>query len=135
MRVKGFKRANTKRNTQQSNGYDNLKNYRIGIFFTQTNGTKTASDDNTEEPRLAKQIDRTDALLGGLNVDDTAELPLHEPTGEKTRKTYDFTSKQNLALCNAHCTARALPHWAKESAKTKGLVEGRVFQLGITFLT
>ena len=46
-----------------------------------------------ETPRFSKQIDRTDALLAGFNTADTTELPLHEPTGEKTRKTYDFTSK------------------------------------------
>ena len=45
-----------------------------------------------ETPRISKQIDRTDALLGGFNTADASELPLHEPTGEKTRKTYDFTS-------------------------------------------
>ena len=45
------------------------------------------------KPRISKQIDRTDALLGGFNAGDATELPLHEPTGEKTRKTYDFTSK------------------------------------------
>lgn len=51
--------------------------------------------------RSAKQIDRTDALLGGINVADTSELPLHEPTGEKTRKTYDFTSKYDIdKLCS-----------------------------------
>lgn len=43
--------------------------------------------------RERRQIDRTDALLGGFNVVDAAELPLLESTGEKTRKTYDFTSE------------------------------------------
>ena len=43
--------------------------------------------------RYSRQIDRTDSLLGAFNVQETAELPLHEPTGEKTRKTYDFTSE------------------------------------------
>ena len=42
--------------------------------------------------RTPRQLDRTDALLGGFNVNDEKEFPLHEPTGEKTRKTYDFTS-------------------------------------------
>jgi len=42
--------------------------------------------------RYSRQIDRTDSLLGGFNAQETSELPLHEPTGEKTRKTYDFTS-------------------------------------------
>jgi hypothetical protein len=42
--------------------------------------------------RYSRQIDRTDSLLSGFNVHETSELPLHEPTGEKTRKTYDFTS-------------------------------------------
>ena len=49
-----------------------------------------------ETPRISKQIDRTDALLGGFNTADATELPLHEPTGEKTRKTYDFTSMQHV---------------------------------------
>jgi len=50
-------------------------------------------NDNDDGYRYSRQIDRTDSLLGGFNVHDTAELPLLEPTGEKTRKTYDFTSK------------------------------------------
>ena len=50
------------------------------------------SEVEAETPRISKQIDRTDALLGGFNTADATELPLHEPTGEKTRKTYDFTS-------------------------------------------
>ena len=41
--------------------------------------------------RGARQIDRTDALLGGFNIRDQSEYPLQDPTGEKTRKTYDFT--------------------------------------------
>ena len=41
--------------------------------------------------RYSRQIDRTDSLLGAFNVQETSELPLHDPTGEKTRKTYDFT--------------------------------------------
>ena len=41
--------------------------------------------------RQKKQIDRTDALLGKFNIKDKAEYPLQEATGEKTRKTYDFT--------------------------------------------
>ena len=49
---------------------------------------------NITDSRASKQIDRTDALLGGFNVADATELPLHEATGEKTRKTYDFTSKK-----------------------------------------
>ena len=48
------------------------------------------------KPRISKQIDRTDSLLGGFNAGDATELPLHEPSGEKTRKTYDFTSKDIL---------------------------------------
>ena len=51
-----------------------------------------ANASNFDEYRYSRQIDRTDSLLGGFNVQDSSELPLHEPTGEKTRKTYDFTS-------------------------------------------
>ena len=48
--------------------------------------------------RTSRQIDRTDSILGNFNLrdEDGSEYPLHEPTGEKTRKTYDFTSKQRL---------------------------------------
>jgi hypothetical protein len=62
-------------------------------------GTDGAADAHQEldfdevDLRDRRQIDRTDALLGGFNVIDAAELPLHEATGEKTRKTYDFTRK------------------------------------------
>ncbi len=54
--------------------------------------------DEGNKIRKSKQIDRTDSLLGGFNVRDASELPLHEPTGEKTRKTYDFTSKNTLLI-------------------------------------
>ena len=47
--------------------------------------------------RYSRQIDRTDSLLGAFNVQETSELPLHDPTGEKTRKTYDFTSKNDIS--------------------------------------
>ena len=46
-----------------------------------------------DKERQQKQIDRTDSLLGGYNAANSEELPLHDPTGEKTRKTYDFTRK------------------------------------------
>lgn len=49
--------------------------------------------------RERRQIDRTDALLGGFNVVDATELPLLESTGEKTRKTYDFTSELETKIC------------------------------------
>ena len=70
-----------------------------------TNGTSSTNllrlisnkTDNSAD-RKSKQIDRTDALLGGFNAADATELPLHEPTGEKTRKTYDFTSKCGVHL-------------------------------------
>ena len=49
--------------------------------------------------RDSRQIDRTDSLLSGFNLRD-GELPspLHEPTGEKTRKTYDFTKTFHVGL-------------------------------------
>ena len=48
---------------------------------------------NEDTIRKSKQIDRTDATLAGFNAINSEELPLHDPTGEKTRKTYDFTRK------------------------------------------
>ena len=48
--------------------------------------------------RAARQIDRTDALLGGFNGRDQEEHPLQRPTGEKTRKTYDFTKTYHVGL-------------------------------------
>jgi len=50
--------------------------------------------------RTTRQIDRTDAILGNFNLrdEDGSEYPLHEPTGEKTRKTYDFTRSYHVGL-------------------------------------
>merc|ERR1711879_108310 len=48
--------------------------------------------------RAARQIDRTDALLGGFNGRDQESHPLQRPTGEKTRKTYDFTKTHHVGL-------------------------------------
>ena len=48
--------------------------------------------------RRERQIDRTDALLGGFNSREELEHPLQEPTGEKTRKTYDFTKTFHVGL-------------------------------------
>ncbi len=49
--------------------------------------------------RDSKQIDRTDSLLSGFNLrDGELSFPLHEPTGEKTRKTYDFTKTFHVGL-------------------------------------
>ena len=44
------------------------------------------------------QTDRTDALLGNFNGRDSvgSEHPLHTPSGEKTRKTYDFTRTHHV---------------------------------------
>ena len=53
------------------------------------------SDDFNLTLRAPRQIDRSDAILGNFNLrdEDGSEYPLHEPTGDKTRKTYDFTSE------------------------------------------
>jgi len=54
---------------------------------------------NVSRPRSARQTDRTDALLGNFNGRDSAgssEHPLHAPSGEKTRKTYDFTRTHHV---------------------------------------
>ena len=47
---------------------------------------------------ISFQTDRTDALLGNFNGRDSAgsEHPLHTPSGEKTRKTYDFTRTHHV---------------------------------------
>ena len=44
------------------------------------------------------QTDRTDALLGNYNGRDSSPSPhpLHTPSGEKTRKTYDFTRTHHV---------------------------------------
>ena len=49
--------------------------------------------------RDSRQIDRSDSLLSGFNLKDgESEFPLHKPTGEKTRKTYDFTKSYHVGL-------------------------------------
>lgn len=49
--------------------------------------------------RDSRQIDRSDSLLSGFNLKDgESEFPLHKPTGEKTRKTYDFTKTYHVGL-------------------------------------
>ena len=68
-------------------------NYRSRLICGFLSVKDSVTNSSKETRRQSKQIDRTDALLGGLNVNDASELPLMEPTGEKTRKTYDFTSK------------------------------------------
>ena len=73
----------------RSKGFHNVRNTKGHIIPQHPVLTSEAET----KPRISKQIDRTDALLGGFNAGDATELPLHEPTGEKTRKTYDFTSK------------------------------------------
>ena len=63
---------------------------------------------NEDAIRKSKQIDRTDATLAGFNAINSEELPLHDPTGEKTRKTYDFTRKHNNIITqrDACCDGR-----------------------------
>ena len=56
------------------------------------------TDFNLTADRLGRQIDRTDQLLGGFNTRDPTDYPLHESTGEKTRKTYDFTKTYHVGL-------------------------------------
>jgi len=53
---------------------------------------------NVSRQRTARQTDRTDALLGNFNGHDAtgSEHPLHTPSGEKTRKTYDFTRTHHV---------------------------------------
>jgi hypothetical protein len=53
---------------------------------------------NLTSGRGGRQTDRTDALLGGFNGRDPSPSPhpLHAPSGEKTRKTYDFTRTHHV---------------------------------------
>ena len=47
--------------------------------------------------RTPKQFDLdSEPLLGAYSLNDDSDFPVHEPTGEKTRKTYDFTRKLKL---------------------------------------
>ena len=51
--------------------------------------------------RDGRQVDRSDSLLTGLSGSNSAAqpgLPLHEPTGEKTRRTYDLTQVFHVGL-------------------------------------
>ena len=74
-----------------------IKNEDSDSFTTDNRYRYSRKDDLIDDGyRYSRQIDRTDSLLGAFNVQETAELPLHEPTGEKTRKTYDFTSKGSV---------------------------------------
>lgn len=74
------------------------------LFFTpiliESKPQETIKEENANDEiaRNSKQIDRSDALLGGFNALKSDELPLHEPTGEKTRKTYDFTRTFSVGL-------------------------------------
>jgi hypothetical protein len=48
--------------------------------------------------RDGRQLDRTDSLLSGQSGAAQPGLPLHEPTGEKTRRTYDLTQVFHVGL-------------------------------------
>jgi len=51
------------------------------------------------QSRESRQIDRTESLLDGSKYkSDRANKPLQKPTGEKTRKTYDFTKIYHVGL-------------------------------------
>ena len=64
-----------------------------------SNNVNKEKDKSKDVPRRKRQLDRTDALLaGGYSGYEAAgnsgrDFPLHEPSGEKTRKTFDFTSE------------------------------------------
>ena len=62
--------------------------------------------------RRHRQIDRTDALLGGFSSRDQLDHPLQEPTGEKTRKTYDFTKTYHVGLSCHDIQASQGTSWA-----------------------
>ena len=65
------------------NGNDLMK--RVIFFFLLQGGI--ARDKQT------RQLDREDTVLSGNQIDGVgSQYPLHPPTGERTRKTYDFTS-------------------------------------------
>ena len=79
--------AQQKRLSRKDDDEENHHNVSNGYRYSRKDDLEI--DDGYRYPR---QIDRTDSLLGGFNNLETSELPIHEPTGEKTRKTYDFTS-------------------------------------------
>ena len=56
------------------------------------------------EPRAARQTDRTEALLDGSPGEQSSH-PLHTPSGEKTRKTYDFTRTHHVGTSCADIQA------------------------------
>ena len=62
-----------------------------------------------EKQRRDKQIDRTDGLLAAFNSQNTEELPLLESSGEKTRKTYDFTRKYSLVMALGQRAGTSMP--------------------------
>ena len=42
-----------------------------------------------------RQLDRKDTVLSENGKSDVnSQFPIHPPTGERTRKTYDFTSRK-----------------------------------------
>ena len=53
---------------------------------------------NEVKGRSGRQLDRTDSLLSGSGTPALPGLPLHEPTGEKTRRTYDLTQVFHVGL-------------------------------------
>ena len=63
-----------------------LKNCLRSFLFYQGNAI------NYKEMR---QLDRKDTVLSGNGKNDVnSQFPIHPPTGERTRKTYDFTSRK-----------------------------------------
>lgn len=77
---------------QSSNSLDDPPAYSKPVF-------DKVKQTSNEFNRDSRQIDRTDSLLSGFNINDAeSDFPLHKPTGEKTRKTYDFTKTYHVGL-------------------------------------
>ena len=78
---------------------NNLSGLSLSTYLSQTIFEKIYfSRKDFNLTRRQRQIDRTDALLGGFSSGDKLEHPLQQPTGEKTRKTYDFTKTYHVGL-------------------------------------
>ena len=79
----------------------------FSLSFQEINSVTEVKE--AEKQRRDKQIDRTDGLLAAFNSQNTEELPLLESSGEKTRKTYDFTRKYSLVMALGHRAGTSMP--------------------------
>ena len=81
-----------------------------------------------------RQLDRVDTILSGIQLDEQGgQYPLHPPTGERTRKTYDFTSTDKCEVTGRHkiyllyimqysnCATAVLLHFSFSNVKIANL--------------